>query len=538
MQRSLDDLTTQVFDLAIVGGGITGCCIARDAARRGLRVALIERRDFSSGTSAATSKMIHGGLRYLQTREFRVVRESLRERRIWQHIAPHMVVPLSFLLPTLGTTHDLSIRTGLALYDLLSFDRNRQLDPEQRLAASHHLSAHETVAREPVLDRPGLHAGMVYSDCHAFSPERLAIECLVDAAAHGAVLANYVEASAFVEGTPAILRATDCLTGTTLPVRSRIVVNASGPWTDQVSTRLGGDGATRVTRSKGIHVVVPSITTHFALTVPVRRRHFFVIPWRDHSLIGTTDTPFAGDPDDVGVSEEEIADFLEAINEGLPAARLTRDDVVASYAGLRPLVASHTGDSYKASRRAEIVRDDRGIVSVIGGKWTTSRALAQRCVDLVVHQLGITARESDTAEARLPGATGGGVEAAMPRLTAQYPGFDHGSLLETQRIFGARAQQVLDLAVSDAVLAQPIAPEAHDLAAAVVFAVREEMALTLSDVLFRRTGLGAVGTLGSVGVSSVAALMARELRWSDAEMAAQIDGVTEHYRRVSMYRAA
>jgi glycerol-3-phosphate dehydrogenase len=534
MKRSLDALTSRVFDLAIVGGGITGCCIARDAARRGLSVALVERRDFSSGTSAATSHMVHGGLRYLQSLEFGVVRESLRERRIWQRIAPHLVSPLAFLVPTLGRRHDLTIRVGLALYDLLSFDRNRLEDPEQHLAASRHLSAAEMVAREEVLDQPALHAGMVYSDCLAFSPERVAVECALDAAAHGAAVANHVAAAAIRRGAPPTLVATDELTGAELPIRARVIVNAAGPWSDEVSATLGQATPTRVVRSKGIHLVVRPITTHFALTVPVRGRHFFVIPWRDHSLIGTTDTPYPGDPDDVGVTDAEIEDFLAVINEGLPAARLGRGDVVTAYAGLRPLVASHVGSTYRASRRSEIVEDPTGVVSVIGGKWTTSRGVAERCVDVVVRRLDASVRACDTADAPLPGGTDGRYQTSLPHLTARYPHIPHGGVLETLRMFGARAHHVLDLATATPVLAEPAVPGSADLAAAVVFAAREELAASLGDVLFRRTGLGALGSLSPAALDRCAGLLARELAWTADERAAQVAAVLGHYRRVSM----
>ena len=534
MRRSIASLASQAFDLAVIGGGITGCCIARDASRRGLRVALVERNDFSSGTSAATSHMVHGGLRYLQQRELGVVRESLRERRTWQRVAPHLVSPLAFLVPTLGRRHDLTIRFGLALYDLLSFDRNRLGDPEQHLAASRHLASDELLAREPVLDRPGLRGGMAYSDCLVFSPERAAIECLLDASAHGAVVANQVSVTGRRRAASTTLLAVDRLSGAEVAIAARIVVNAAGPWADDVAVALGQGSARRVVRSKGIHLVVRALTSHFALTVPVRDRHFFVIPWRDHSLVGTTDAPFAGDPDEVGVSEAEIAGFLAVINEGLPTARLARADVVAAYSGLRPLVVSGAGDTYGASRRSAIVEDADGTVSVIGGKWTTSRAVAERCVDRVVRRLGARTARCDTAAAPLPGGTDGRYQTALPGLAARYPAIAHSGVLETLRMFGARAPQVLELATQDATLAQPVVDGFGDLAASVVFAVREEMAVSLADVVFRRTGIGTLGALPPAALDHCADLMGQELGWDERERGDQVARVTAHYRRMAM----
>ena len=525
--RSLGTLASEVFDVAIVGGGITGCCIARDAARRGLRVALVEQRDFSSGTSAATSKMVHGGLRYLETFALGVVRESLRERRAWQTIAPHLVRPLTFLLPTHGRAEDWKYRTALAAYDALSFARGRPPHPSQQLGASQHLSADALTDLEPVLTAVNLRSGMRYDDCHAYAPERIALECLMDACDHGAQVANHVEAERLVDGVPQQLEVRDCLTSETFTVQARLVVNASGPWSELLGRRLGAPAPHQLLRSKGIHIVTRPLTGRAALTVPVLGRHFFVIPWRDHSLIGTTDTPYDGSPDDVGVTEADLDSFLVVINAGLPAAHLSRDDVQWAYAGLRPLIAPSSGGSYRASRRAEIVTERPGLLSVIGGKWTTSRGLAQRCVDVVVRALGAGVTACDTATAVLPG---GRDMAPVPVADAHR--LERRAVEETVHLHGARAGRVLDLAASDTRLGTVIAH--HTLAAAVVFAVRHEMALTLGDVLFRRTGAGTLGPLPHATLGAVTQLMAAELGWSTERATREVDAVLVHYRRVSM----
>ncbi|MBL8961327.1 MAG: glycerol-3-phosphate dehydrogenase/oxidase, partial [Gemmatimonadetes bacterium] len=396
---ALARLASERFDLLVVGGGITGCCIARDAARRGLSVALVERHDFSSGTSAATSRLIHGGLRYLKNLEVGVVRESLRERRVWGAIAANAVAPTPFLLPTMGTLNGAWMRLALAAYDALSWDRNRGVAPGARIPRSRRLGREAVLQRAPVLERPDVTAGLVYNDTISESPERLAIACLADATAHGAVCINYMSAtSRTAAGSVALV---DGHSGTTLHVTPQVTIIAAGPWTDLVATQLGAPKPPKVLRSKGIHLITRPLTEGVALLVPVDGRHFFVIPWHGRSLIGTTDAPFRGDPDAVGVSEEDIAEFLRVINTGLPRAGLTRADVTWAYAGLRPLAAAD-GNTYAASRRSELTALDARMFSVIGGKWTTSRAVAAQCVDRVGRLLGRDLPPCTTASAPLP----------------------------------------------------------------------------------------------------------------------------------------
>ncbi|MCC6317604.1 MAG: glycerol-3-phosphate dehydrogenase/oxidase [Gemmatimonadaceae bacterium] len=507
-----------------MGGGITGCCIARDAARRGLTVALVERNDFSCGTSAATSKMVHGGLRYLQSLDVGVVRESLRERRAWQHVAPHLVQPLTFLLPTRTRREDWTYRLALSVYDGLSWDRDRLPASARHLRPTSHVAARDLIDLEPVLDQP-LRGGLRYDDCHAFAPERAALGCVMDAVAHGACVANHVEVVGLTGDAPQQLQVLDRLTHTRLTIRARHIVNATGPWSDLIADRLGVAAPRRLVRSKGIHLVTRAITGRHALTVPVGGRHFFVIPWRDHSLIGTTDVPYDGSPDDVGVSETDIDDFLGTINRGLPAARLTRADVRWAYAGLRPLIAPRRGGTYRASRRADIVRERPGLHSAIGGKWTTSRALAEGCVDAVIGSLGIAARPCDTATAPLPGASlddGPLVPDALDRRAAD----------ETRRLLGSHAERVFALARGTPALGAVIA--ARTFAAAIVVAVRDEMACTLGDIVFRRTGLSTLAPLPRATLSHVARLAQSELGWSDARCSAEVADVEAAYARVSM----
>lgn len=536
LRRQLDTFSGTIFDVAVIGGGITGACIARDAARRGLRVALVERRDFSSGTSSATSHMVHGGLRYLESMQIGVVRESLRERRAWERIAPHMVRPQLFIVPSHSWGNDWRLRVGVKLYDLLSFDRNDLEDTAQHIPSSRRISAEEAVETEPVLAGRRPRGGVVYGDCVMFSPERLALECLIDAVDHNATIANYAEATALSRDSAGrvVVGVRDVVSGDRFEIRARLVINAAGPWADRLS-RLERDGApARLVQSKGIHMVVRSITSTHALTVPHRGRHFFVIPWREHSLIGTTDTPYEGDPDDVAVTAADLAAFLEFVNDALPGVALEPTDVLYAYAGLRPLIVQPGVDSYNASRRSEIV--DHGadgglpLLSVIGGKWTTSRAVAERCVDMIARRSGIGTKKCDTASARLPGAAGGRVEATIDTLASRYTHLARASVATAVQTFGSQATRVLDLAIKGSEFALPVSDRRPNTLAEILYVVRNEMALSLDDVLFRRTGIGTLGTPGRAAVERIAGVMATELGWSSDETQQQMLAVSRRFR--------
>jgi glycerol-3-phosphate dehydrogenase len=482
MKRDLKRLASERFDLLVIGGGITGACIARDAAMRGLSVALIEKSDFAHAASAHNSRLIHGGLRYLRNFELGLVRESLRERRIWQRIAPDHVRPLPFLLPLYGTgwRARAMLSAGLSLYDALSFDRGWLDDPAQRLPGHRWLGANEARALEPALDGPRLEGAFEYHDAQMNSPERLTLACVQDADTHGAAVANHLGAEALLmrndraEGA----RVTDAFDAAPFDIQASVTVIAAGPWADLFLARaLGKPVSHRLMRSKGIHLVVPSMTKLRALTVAATDGHFFILPWQGRSLIGTTDTPFSGSPDDVAVSERDIAGFIAFINGHLPSARLARKDVQHFYAGLRPLVNAGRGTTYDASRRAELIdhgRDDgiAGLYSAIGGKWTTSRHLAEKAVNTAAAANGKTVRGCATTTAKLPAT-----------------------------------------------------PQAH-----VLDAIREEMALTLDDVIMRRTKIGQFGHPGARVLEQVAGTMAAELGWSAERARAEIAAADRNFR--------
>jgi glycerol-3-phosphate dehydrogenase len=537
MKRNLQDMGSQTFDLAIIGGGITGSCIARDAARRGLRVALIEKRDFSCGTSSASSKLVHGGLRYLQTFEFGLVRESLRERRVWEAIAPHMVYPLQFLLPVYGRGAKFFLNAGLTVYDLLSFDRNRLDDPDKHMAAHRRISAADALKLEPRLKPEGLSGAMLYYDCQMYSPERLGLECLIDAAGHGASVANYAEAVSFQRDGMKITGAhvRDTISGASVEVQAKTFVNAAGPWADRLLAMLeNGPPSHKLMRSKGIHVIVGPMTPGHALTVSHKGGHFFVLPWRGYTIIGTTDTVFEGNPDDVHVGDAEIAAFLDFVNEGLPGANLKPKDVIYAYAGLRPLVDDGSKNSYNASRKAELVDHSAeggvsNLISAIGGKWTTSRDIAEKCVDMIAKKMGRSLKACDTGTAPLPGGATGRFAPFVERAIKAHARIEPEIIANLTRNYGARYEEVLTLAALRNDLMERITPRLPDIGAQILFAIRDEMALTLDDALFRRTGLGTLGRLDAAAIDRAAKIMAAELGWNEAETARQVASIAPRY---------
>lgn len=537
MRRDLTRLSNEAFDLLVIGGGVTGACVARDASLRGLKVALIEKNDFACATSAHNSKLIHGGLRYLRNFELGLVRESLRERRIWQRTAPHLVQPLPFLIPlyNAGFKGRATLAAGLTLYDILSYDRGRLSDPDQRLPGHSFLNAKRAIAREPSLEGPGFEGAFLYYDAQMYSPERLALECVLDAAAHGAALANHVACEGLVIRNGAVegAKAHDLPTNARFDIRAKVTLLAAGPWADIFLAQALGKPAThKLLRAKGIHLLVPPMTKQDALTVAAGGGHFFVLPWRGHSLLGTTDTAFLSKPDDVGVTESDIDDFLVFINANLPSAHVSRANVQHWYAGLRPLVDDGSGDTYDASRRAELVdhsKDDGlgGLFSAIGGKWTTSRDLAEKTVDRLVERLGIKTRPCSTQTAPTPGGNIPRFAAFKAQMQAEHdpvPNIDH-----LARLYGTRVRDVLAIAGNRPDLREPLS-ESGDIGAQILFAIREEAALTLEDVVMRRTGIGQLGNPGDTRLARAADMMAAEMEWDDARKAQELAAVRRNFQ--------
>ena len=398
-------LRSAPFDILVIGGGINGAGIARDAALRGLKVALVERDDFASGTSSRSSRLVHGGVRYLEHGFFHLVFESSRERRILLRIAPHLVRPLEFTWPVYRRARipRWKLSAGLWLYDLLALFRN--------VARHRTLSARGVLTTEPRLRPEGLTGGATYFDA-ATDDARLTLANVVDAAHAGAVALNHAEVTALLfEGQRAAGAAVrDRLTGDEFEVRAAALVNATGPWTDTVSRMEDPLSRPAVLGTKGVHVAVPAarVGNRAAVTLlsPMDGRVMFVLPAGEHTIIGTTDTTTTERPDQVRATRGDVQYLLDSVNSFFPAARLVPEDVVAAWAGIRPLIASGmSGDPAGASREHEVAVGPRGLISVTGGKLTTYRAMSAEVVTVAQRQLGVSVTASPTAARTLPDVT-------------------------------------------------------------------------------------------------------------------------------------
>lgn len=507
-------------DLLVVGGGITGAALAYEGASRGLHVALVERRDYGAATSAATGKLIHGGLRYLKRLDVALVRESLAERRTLMRIAPNLVEPIGMVLPEPGLVEKL----GLTAYDVLSFDRNRTPDPAKRIPA------HRTLGREELTARglPHLSSGALFHDAIMPAPERLTLAFVRSAARAGALVANRVRVDELLGSAGRIsgARVVDEVTGEAGEIRARVVANASGPWardllaSSPLTARLAGPPP-RV-RSEGIYLVTRELSRTMVLTVS-GHGHFSFAPWRGHSLVGPTETPYHGEVDDWRLTRASIERFVAAINAaGTVPTPLHIDDVVAAYGGLRPLTEQAGDDTYTASRASELVDHARqgvaGIVTATGGKYTNSRAFAQKAIDRIAKSTGIAVARSATAENVLVGCIDGTMADAVSHAAAAHPTLPADTVESVVRLYGSDAVAVLAAASADPTLARRTTSDGVPLAA-VAHSARHESPASLADLLLRRTAIGTLGDPGDAVVSEAAALAADALGW-DAECTA------------------
>jgi glycerol-3-phosphate dehydrogenase len=516
----LDRSTTRTFDVVVIGGGVTGCGVALDAAARGLSVALVERDDFAAGTSSKSSKLVHGGLRYLQQGDVRLVYEALRERQRLLRNAPHLVTVLPFLLPVLTQDGPVSkkiakaLRSALWMYDLTGGwrigRRHRRLDAAAALAHC------------PTLPADRLSSAFVYYDAQA-DDARLTLALARSAADHGAVVVNRCEVEAISgrDGGGHVLGVRDVESGSTFEIAGRCVVSAAGIWSDQVRALDEGIDPDTIRPAKGVHVTLPwdLVRNDIAviISVPKDRRSLFLIPWGplqdgtfERCYVGTTDTDFVGEIDDPQTNADDLDYVLRALNHSFTpktGTAITADDVTAVWAGLRPLVKSAaSGRTADLSRRHQVTTSASGMVSVTGGKLTTYRAMAADTVDVVMAQLGRTGR-SPTARLRLHGWT--------PAAAA---GDDH-----LTRRFGTDADRVRRLTEEEPDLARPLVPGLTYLRAEAVYAARGEMATTLVDVLTRRTRAHLKDRAACLHAApDVAALLGRELDWTEARAHAEV----------------
>ena len=516
--EALARLESEEFDILIIGGGITGCGVALDAASRGLRVALVERDDFASGTSSKSSKLVHGGLRYLQQRELRLVYDALHERQRALENAPHLVRVLPFLIPVLSKDGLINPKIARALgYAMWLYD----LTGGARIGKLHQrISKDEALAHMPTLRAPNVAAAYIYYDAQT-DDARYTLTLARTAASHGAVLANHAGVTGLRKGSGGRVNgATVVADSREFAVSARVVVNAAGVFSDNIRALDEGTHPRSIRPAKGIHITVPweKVRNDIAAIIPVPkdRRSIFVVPWGDFTYIGTTDTDYDGPIDDPQCTPEDIQYLLNAMKTSM-ATPLTVDDVVGTWAGLRPLVTGGTVGQKTAdlSRRHKVAASAAGMITVTGGKLTTYRKMAEDTTNAAVKALGQKAA-CRTKKLPLMGAVGSA------------PDDEH-----LARRYGSMAAAVLSVG-DDATLDTALVPGLPYRKAEAIYAVREEMATTLDDVLSRRTRARLLGRdATSAAAEDVARLIAPELGWDEARIRSEVDSfraALEHER--------
>jgi glycerol-3-phosphate dehydrogenase len=526
------------LDVLVVGGGVVGVGTALDAVTRGLSTGLLEQRDLASGTSSRSSKLIHGGLRYLEMLDFGLVREALQERGLLlTRLAPHLVRPVPFLYPLTRRGWERPyVGAGLALYDgLATAGRYGSGLPRHR-----HLSRRSVARIAPDFNPASLAGAIKYYDCQV-DDARLATTIARTAAAHGALVATRVEVTGFLrEGERVVgVRARDLEHGRDLEVRARVVVNAAGVWTDDIQELVGGRGSLHVQASKGVHLVVPRdrIRSEAGFIVRTETSVLFVIPWGRHWIIGTTDTPWELDKAHPAASRADI-DYVLAHVNAILREPLDHTDVEGVYAGLRPLLSGESEPTSRISREHTVVTPVPGLVMIAGGKLTTYRVMGRDAVDAAAHSLtstlGLTVRPSITDRVPLLGASDWEARSNQRVLLARRSGLHVARIDHLLSRYGGLVDDLLALVASRPALGLPLDGAEDYLAAEVVYAVTHEGARHLDDVLTRRTRIS-IETFdrGVSAAPAAAALMAEALGWDAARTADEVD----HYlRRVEAER--
>ncbi len=552
MERNIQSLQQGEFDVLVIGGGITGACIAHDASLRGMRVALVEKRDFGWFTSAASSKLLHGGIRYLPHGQFHKVRESARERNIFQSIAPHLTYYLPFVVPVFKGSFMKSafaMKAAMKLHHCICAGLKQSGDPAKKLPSTHFLHRNQLIELIPEVESlSNLIGGQVLYESHMLSSERMTLAFVKSAVANGAVAANYVEVNSFFKEDDQVkgVFAFDRLSGRSFQVRAKVTVNAAGPFIQGINEQISGLSLAKQTTgfSKGVHLVTRKLIDHYAIALATPKktagvvnrggRHIFILPWRGRSLIGTTNVPFSGMLDDVGVTREDIKDFLEDINQILPAVQLRRQDIHYSFAGLYPLTAREIRpDTYQGTGEFQVIDHERdgtqGVITALGAKYTTARLVARKATDLLAIKLGGHWLKCETASHPLIGGEiqdwASFVESKKRKYGDKLRPEQFNRLI---RHYGTEIDQVIDLCEISSL--PEIISRNTLLNAEVIHAVKHEMACSVTDVVFRRTGLGTIGHPGRDILEYIAVLMADMLGWNQARVQAEIQDVEVRYQ--------
>jgi glycerol-3-phosphate dehydrogenase len=534
--RALAALAAVEHQVLVVGGGVVGAGVALDAATRGLSTGLIEARDFGSGTSSRSSKLIHGGLRYLEQLNIGLVKEALTERSLLlQRLAPHLVRPVSFLFPFTHRVWERAyVGAGVTAYDLLGMSRGQT----KGLPGHRQLTRQAALRLAPALKRSALTGALVYWDAQV-DDSRYVSTLVRTAAGYGAKVASRTQVTGFLREGERVtgVRAVDLETGTPLEIRAQQVVNATGVWTDEIQEMVGGRGSINVRASKGIHLVVPRDRIHSGTGIILRTAAsvLFVIPWGRHWIIGTTDTDWALSKAHPAASRTDIDYLLGQVNKML-AVPLTRDDVEGVYAGLRPLLAGESETTSKLSREHTVAHPVPGLVMIAGGKYTTYRIMARDAVDAVAHGLDGKVAPSCTDQIPLAGADGYAALWNSRYGLARASGLHVARIEHLLRRYGSLTSELIELIAEEPSLGKPLAGADDYLRAEVVYAASHEGARHLDDVLTRRTHVSIeCWDRGLSAAEEAATLMAGPMRWKPRQVARELES---YQARVAAERAS
>ncbi len=553
MRRNISTFTYTKYDLIVVGGGIFGICATWDAALRGLSVALLERGDFAHATSANCFKIVHGGIRYLQHSDFSRVRESLKELNTLLRIAPHQVYPIPFVVPTYGhgMQGKLVLKAGQLLYNLVTFDRNQGIiDPHRKIPLGYAISRRDCLELFPGLSGNRLTGAVIFYDGQMYSPARLALAYLKSAVDAGADAGNYIEVKGFLRRGEAIVgvEAEDKMTGEKVEILGKVVLNAAGPWAERmIRGQMGLQQTPELCYTRDAFIVVDKpLVNKYALAVLGRgkdpaasfsrgRRHLFIIPWRGYTIVGIWHSVYKGEPDEFTVSERDLQWFVDEINEAYPPISLSLNDISTWNAGIVPSGDNEYGATNLTYAKRSLVIDHakdhnvEGLLTVIGIRYTTSRRVAERVVDLVFRKLG---KEPPKCETAVTPIYGGQIEDFEEFVSNALKSGKHGLSPEIIRALvhnhGSQYHNVIKYIEDDPTLAGPVGTSIVTKAE-ILHAVRQEMAQKLGDVVFRRTDLGSAGHPGESEIRICADIMAKELGWNEIRIRTEIDEVNSAY---------
>jgi glycerol-3-phosphate dehydrogenase len=544
MKRDLARLAARQFDLLVVGAGIHGALVAWDATLRGLTVALIERGDFGGATSQNSLKIVHGGLRYLQDGNLARIRTMTQERSTWMRIAPHLVHPLDCLLPTRKklSRSRLLMGAALAVNDLLSFDRNRSMDPQKYLARGSIISKQELANLLPGYDTGDSTGAAVWHDAQIYNTERLLLEFILSAVREGAEAANYVKAAGLLQTGNCItgVKARDVLTDQDFDIRAKAVVNCAGAWVDDLlgKARIESEYATSI----AMNLIVDQVWSGTAAGLPSRpadgrpSQILFFVPWRDRTMIGTWHISWNKSPDEFKMTGTLLRDFVKEINSAHPPLRLSTENIHHVTWGFLPVDQKHVQQKTVRLTRDGVILDHQakdglaGLVTVLGVKYTTARSVAEQAVDLAVRKLNVKTKKCQTGTVPILGGWIGEFTPFMEKALAKTPrGVAEEIVEHLVYTHGSNYEHFIKEMSGNQALSQRVDPQLPVTAGEVIHAVRHEMALTLLDVVQRRTELGSTGLPSMDVLQKCAEIMCSELDWSPERQRQEIESVVQAY---------